>query len=99
MPTGYLTHLKSPKVGRQVVLLEGGWVKGDGVGQVDLPAFDLWHHVHQVQYLVRPFVSVGSVKLLNIFMEFDVDVEFTCNSLTTVRKGPGIGNSARHTPR
>ena len=38
-------------------------------------------------------------KLLNIYMEFDVDVEFTCNSLTTVRKGPGIGNSARHTPR
>ena len=61
MPTGYLNHLKSPKVGRQVVLLEGGWVKGDGVGQVDLPAFDLWHHVHQVQYLVRPFVGVGSV--------------------------------------
>ena len=61
VPTGYLNHLESSKVGRQVVLLEGGWVKGDGVGQVDLPAFDLWHHVHQVQYLVRPFVSVGSV--------------------------------------
>ena len=61
MPTGYLNHLKSAKVGRQVVLLEGGWVKGDGVGQVDLPTFDLWHHVHQVQYLVRPFVGVGSV--------------------------------------
>ena len=45
-------HLKASKVCRQVVLLEGGGVEGDGVGQVDLPRLDLRHHVHQVQNLV-----------------------------------------------
>ena len=53
-------HLKASKVCGQVVLLEGGGVEGDGVGQVDLTRLDLRHHVHQVQNLVRPFKKVGS---------------------------------------
>ena len=61
-------HLKASKVCGQVVLLEGGGVEGDWVGQVDLPRLDLRHHVHQVQYLVGPFEKVGSI----IFMEFYV---------------------------
>ena len=74
-----VTHLKSSKVCRQVVLLEGGGVEGDGVGQVDLPRLDLRHHVHQVQNLVRPFEKVGSIiskvglsLWLAIYMEFNV---------------------------
>ena len=50
-----MKDLKATKVGREVVLLEGGWVEGDGVGQVDLARLDLRHHVHQVQNLVGPF--------------------------------------------
>ena len=42
-------------------VLEGGWVEGDGVGQVDLARLDLRHHVHQVQNLVWPIEKVGSI--------------------------------------
>ena len=68
----YFSHLKSSKVGWEVVLLEGGGVEGDGVGQVDLPRLDLRHHVHQVQNLVGPFEKVGSIICMEFYVYFGI---------------------------
>jgi len=42
-----LCLLDAPEVDGEVVLPEGVWVEGDGVGQVEGPHLDLWHQVRQ----------------------------------------------------